>query len=204
MLLHDSTVKIFDRAHLNSINVSLVKSVTERLFNDAWVKLKWNRDDTWVIKGFLSSKSWDPPLRISQFLQAVPLGLRRLLHFGFQLFLPASDLLLLEHDLLRALNHQDLHLLLLNSLLCLCNLPATYMAAHALLPIQYQITSATVCLHAVVGILIQFKKTETKHSHLPSPEFRKKGYMKLKKPSVHSFLIFWCWWGTKWMDSHVN
>lgn len=65
------------------------------------------------------------PLSVGQFLQAVPLGLGGLLHLGLQLFLPPGDLLLLQHDLLTALHHQDLHLLLLDALLRLCNLPAT-------------------------------------------------------------------------------
>ncbi len=57
------------------------------------------------------------PLSLSQLLQAVPLSVCRFLHLGLQLLLPTGDLLLLQHDLLRPLNHLDLHLLLFNTLL---------------------------------------------------------------------------------------
>lgn len=57
------------------------------------------------------------PLSLSQPLQSVLLCLCRLLNFGLQLLLLADDLLLLQCNLLRALHHLNLHLLLLNALL---------------------------------------------------------------------------------------
>lgn len=59
----------------------------------------------------------DSPLGLGQPLQSVLLRFRRLLDLGLQLLLLADDLLLLQSDLLRALHHLDLHLLLLDALL---------------------------------------------------------------------------------------
>lgn len=59
----------------------------------------------------------DSPLSLGQPLQSVLLRFRRLLDLGLQLLLLADDLLLLQSDLLRALHHLDLHLLLLDALL---------------------------------------------------------------------------------------
>lgn len=57
------------------------------------------------------------PLGLGQPLQSVLLCFRRLLDLGLQFLLLADDLLLLQSDLLRALHHLNLHLLLFNALL---------------------------------------------------------------------------------------
>ncbi|UYV70588.1 hypothetical protein LAZ67_7003622 [Cordylochernes scorpioides] len=64
------------------------------------------------------------PVGFSQFLQPVFLSFRRTADGGLQLLLPAQDLLLLHQNLLRALHHLDLHLLLLDHLLGLGSLEA--------------------------------------------------------------------------------
>lgn len=56
------------------------------------------------------------PLSLGQLLQFVFLCFGGLLNLGFQLLLLADDLLLLQCNLLRALHHLHLHLLLLDAL----------------------------------------------------------------------------------------
>lgn len=62
------------------------------------------------------------PLRLGDLLDTVSLSISRFLDLGFQLFFPAGDLLLLEGDLLRTLHNLNLHLLLLDALLCFSHL----------------------------------------------------------------------------------